>query len=169
MNIVIIIATTILSVQGVWVDQGGDNESPLQLLRQGKLSMGASYAHLQFPINFTQVEQSFDDLEDVVEAYGQYVLQGGAAKSMKFSINRLRSKISLIKGFVTPGQLHSALQEETENKIEDALTHRQVTREKRSLAKLAPWVSLAGFGTSLYTSSQVSTLKKEVEDQTSAQ
>ena len=40
MNIVIIIATTILSVQGVWVDQGGDNESPLQLLRQGKLSMG---------------------------------------------------------------------------------------------------------------------------------
>ena len=41
--------------------------------------------------------------------------------------------------------------------------------KKRSLTKLAPWVSLAGFGTSLYTSSQVSALKKEVDDQTSSQ
>ena len=166
----VLVVIHILSIQGVWVDQGEELESPLQLLRQGKLSMGATYAHLQFPIKVSNVKKAFDDLEDVVEAYERYVLQGGAASAMRYSVNRLRSKISLIKGFVNPGQLHLALQEDTENKIEEVLTHRQSIKEKRSLAsKVSPWVGLAGFGTSLYTSSQVSALKKEVDAQTSTQ
>ena len=73
-TIIIVFAIKFLLVRGVWVDQGGEQESPLQLLRQGKLSMGAAYAHLQFPIKVSQVEKAFDDLEDVIEAYEQYVL-----------------------------------------------------------------------------------------------
>ena len=55
--------------------------------------MEASYGHLHFPIKISQIEKSFDDLEDVVEAYEHYTLQGGAAKALRYSINRLRSKI----------------------------------------------------------------------------
>ena len=59
----VLVFVKILSSQGVWVNQGEEIESPLQLIRQGKLSMGASYAHLQFPIQVSRVEKAFDDLE----------------------------------------------------------------------------------------------------------
>ena len=158
-----------LFVQIVWMNQVEDKESPLQLLRQGKLSMGATYAHLHFPIKTARIEDSFDDLEDILEAYERHATQGGAATALKYSVSRLHSKISLMRGFVRPGQLHSAFLEDSENQIEDALTRLRLSREKRSLDTIVPWIGLAGFGTSLYTSGQVATLKNEFDNQSSAQ
>ena len=165
MNNILVIIILTSSVCGVWVDQTEDRESPLQLLQQGKLSMSASYAHLHFPIKLTFVEKSFDDLEDILEAYERYAVQGGAATALRYSINRLHSKISLIRGFVKPGQLHLALVEDSENQVEDALTRQQLTRRKRSFDKIAQWVGLAGFGASLYTTGQVAALRKELDNQ----
>ena len=65
-----------------------------------------------------------------MQAYEQHVLQGGAASAMRYSVDRLRSKISLVKGFVSPGQLHLALQEDDVNKIEEVLVHRQSTKDR---------------------------------------
>ena len=48
---------------------------------------------------------------------------------MRYSINRLKSKISLIKGFVNPGQLHLALNEDTENKIEEVVSNKRLEKE----------------------------------------
>ena len=127
--------------------------------------MGASYAHLHFPVKLTFLEKSFDDLEDILGAYEKYALQGGAATALRYSVNRLQSKVSLIRGFVRPGQLHLALREDSENQIEDSLTRQQLSRDKRSFDKIAQWIGLAGFGASLYTSNQVSTLKKQFDDQ----
>ena len=75
----------------------------------------------------------------------------------------------MIHGFVGPGQLHLALREDSEDQIEDALARQELVRGKRSLAKLAQWIGLVGFGTSLYTSSQVAALKKEFDNQDSEQ
>ena len=166
---VLLVAYQLAIIHGAWVNQEDAKESPLQLIRQGKLSMGASYGHLYFPIKISQVERSFDDLEDVVEAYEHYALQGGAAKAMRYSINRLRTEVSLISGFVKPGQLHLALEEDAENQIEDALTRQHLSRKKRSFSKVSQWLGITGFGSSLYTAGQVGALKKDMESQSESQ
>ena len=107
--VIIFITFLLMEVYGAWVNQEESTESPLQLIGKGKLSKVASYGHLHFPIKILQIEKSFDDWEDVIEAYEHYALQGGAAKALRYSINRLRVNISLMGGFFRLGQLHLAL------------------------------------------------------------
>ena len=91
--------------------------------------MGTSYGHPHFPVKINQIKKSFNDLEDIVEAYEHYALHGGAATTLRYSVNRLRSKISLIRGFIRPGQLHLALREDSENHIGDALKRQHFSRK----------------------------------------
>ena len=110
-----------LESHGRWVTNGEDPESPLQMLGWGKMSTGASYGHLQFPIKFKKIEQSFDDLEDIVGSYERHAMYGGAAKALRHSMSRLNTKVSMIRGMVVPGALHLAFEEDNLDLIEEAL------------------------------------------------
>ena len=154
----------------VWVSDREDSESPLQMIGQGNMSMGASYGHLQFPIKIQLIQQSFDDLEDVVEAYERHTLYGGAVKALRDPVSRLHSKVSMLKGFVSPGEMHLSIKEHSINLLEDALTRQQfLAREKKSTMKILQWMGLAGFGSLLYTAGQLTALKRDLESISTSQ
>ena len=117
--------------QGLWATKGENPESPLQMLGQGKMSTGASYGHLQFPIKLKAIEQSFDDLEDIVGSYERHAMYGGAAKALRHSMSRLSTKVSMIRGMVVPGALHLALEEDNVDLIEEALNRQQYLHVRR--------------------------------------
>ena len=145
-------------------DKWGRSGVPFANDRPGKNVYGASYGHLQFPIKFKKIEQSFDDLEDIVGSYECHAMYGGAAKALRHSMSRLNAKVSMIKGMVVPGALHLAFEEDNLDLIEEALNRQQyLAREKRSLSTISQWMGLAGFGSSLYTAGQLNALKKDID------
>ena len=173
-NLSFLVGMTLFFVQSIeshvlWATKGENPESPLQMLGQGKMSTGASYGHLQFPIKLKMIEQSFDDLEDIVGSYERHAMYGGAAKALRHSMSRLNTKVSMIRGMVVPGALHLALEEDQVDLIEEALNRQQyLSREKRSLSTISQWMGLAGFGSSLYTAGQLNALKKDIDSVTSS-
>ena len=166
----LVMSFTIIGAYRVeWATDKEDGASPLQMVGQGKMSTGATYGHLQFPIQLHSITNSFDELEDIVTSYEQHAMYGGAAKALRHSMSRLSTKVSMIRGMMVPGTLHLALEEDDINQIEEALTRQQLLkREKRSFSTVSQWLGLAGFGSSLYTAGQLEALKRDIDSVSSS-